>query len=380
MHYNVFHKYSNFIIIIIISSLFIINNLLSEDLYPVVKKNRVGYINRNGAIIIKPKFETSFQKAYILYQGKYYPFYQLPENAYFSEGKATFRQNWKILFIKFGYDFGVIDTLGNIVIPKKDIEFGTFHCNRSKITFFQNNLKSKNFKVEIQAFIDISGNKIDIESGNYSFVSDFSECLAIVMKDSKYTFIDTTGNVVFNTWFDDVSPFHNGTAAVKIDSLWGVIDKSGNLIIPPKYLRIWSKSDGFFRVFDGKNYSYINDNELNIFKNSYIVAEDFRQGFAAVKFGEFDYGFIDTLGNIAFKFDNCNGIGSFNSGLARVQIGEKWGYINTKGDFLIKPQYDYAIDFRDGFALVWLGKNVFIINTDGKQIWEYNFQERNEKN
>jgi len=41
-----------------------------------------------------------------------------------------------------------------------------------------------------------------------------------------------------------------------------------------------------------------------------------------VKFGEFDYGFIDTLGNIAFKFDNCNGIGSFNSGLARVQIGE----------------------------------------------------------
>jgi len=371
-----FHKYSTFITIIIISFLFIDNNVHSENLYPIVKKNLVGYINHSGEIVIKPKYETSFQKSYYSYDGKYYPFYDFPENAFFSEGKAVFRQSWKILFVKFGYDFGVIDTLGNILIPKGDIEFGPFHCNRSKITLYQNNTIPERFKTEIQTFVDICGNNINVKGGNYSYMSDFSECLAIVMKDNKYTFIDTVGNVVFNTWFDDVSPFNNGTAAVKIDSLWGVIDKSCNLIIPPKYLRIWSKSNGFFRVYDGKNYSFINDKEINIFKNSFIVAEDFSQGYAAVKLDEFNYAFIDTLGNIAFKFEKCNGVSSFNNGLARVQIGDKWGYINLKGEFAIKPQYDFAIDFRDGFALVWLGKNVFIINTDGKQIWQYTFEDK----
>lgn len=39
----------------------------------------------------------------------------------------------------------------------------------------------------------------------------------------------------------------------------------------------------------------------------------------------------------AFKFVN---------GLARVRVDGLWGYINAKGEWVIKPQYNNAKDFR----------------------------------
>jgi len=42
----------------------------------------------------------------------------------------------------------------------------------------------------------------------------------------------------------------------------------------------------------------------------------------------------------------------FSEGLAPVQVEEKWGYINQKGEIVIKPQFDAAFAFRDGLAHV----------------------------
>ncbi|MCE5305915.1 WG repeat-containing protein [bacterium] len=348
---------------------FTVYNVHSENLYPIVQKNRVGYINREGKIIIRPKLETKFKKSYYKYEGKFFPFYDLPINAYFSEGKAVYRKSWRVLFIKFGYEFGVIDTLNKILIEPQEAEFGQFHNNLSKVKTIR---KPFEFSIEGYSFADLSGN---IKSDQlFTYVSDYSDGSAIVLIDNKYNYIDTLGNIMFDFNFEDVSLFQNGLAAVRIDSLWGIIDKSGKFVIPPKYLQIWNKSNGFYRIYDGKNYSFINESETNIFKKSFFSANDFSEGYAAVKFSELEYGFIDTLGQAAFNLNKCNGVGNFQNGLARVQIDSKWGYINLKGEFVIKPIYDYAINFTDGFALVWQGENVFIINTDGKHIWEYNFR------
>jgi len=42
----------------------------------------------------------------------------------------------------------------------------------------------------------------------------------------------------------------------------------------------------------------------------------------------------------------------FNEGLAKVMIGQEWGYINTSGEVVIEPQYLYAEDFDEGVARV----------------------------
>ncbi|MBV7272064.1 WG repeat-containing protein [Clostridium sp. PL3] len=49
--------------------------------------------------------------------------------------------------------------------------------------------------------------------------------------------------------------------------------------------------------------------------------------------------------------------------------GEKWGFIDNKGNFVIKPSFDYAYDFQDnGLAIVGINNTFGIINTFGNYV------------
>ena len=49
---------------------------------------------------------------------------------------------------------------------------------------------------------------------------------------------------------------------------------------------------------------------------------------------------------------------SFTQGRARVKLGDKWGYIDKTGTFVINPQLDEAEPFSAGIALVRLKQNI----------------------
>ncbi len=49
-------------------------------------------------------------------------------------------------------------------------------------------------------------------------------------------------------------------------------------------------------------------------------------------------GFIDVNGNIVIK-PQFDAVGEFSEGLAPVLIGDKWGYINQKGEVVIAPRW-----------------------------------------
>jgi hypothetical protein len=52
-------------------------------------------------------------------------------------------------------------------------------------------------------------------------------------------------------------------------------------------------------------------------------------------------------------------LGSFNEGLAAVQVGDyetgKRGFVDKRGKFVINPQFDYAFAFSEGLAAVRVG-------------------------
>jgi uncharacterized lipoprotein YddW (UPF0748 family) len=58
---------------------------------------------------------------------------------------------------------------------------------------------------------------------------------------------------------------------------------------------------------------------------------------------------------------------AFSEGLARVKIGEKWGYIDKTGKQVIQPQLDEANSFSEGHALVrtYSLKKTFINSQEG---------------
>ncbi|ERI91582.1 hypothetical protein HMPREF1982_03091 [Clostridiales bacterium oral taxon 876 str. F0540] len=63
----------------------------------------------------------------------------------------------------------------------------------------------------------------------------------------------------------------------------------------------------------------------------------------------------------------------------RTVKGTKWGFINNKGDFIIKPKYDNAYDFQDnGLAVVEVNRLNGLINTKGNFVVEPKYDDINQ--
>ena len=45
----------------------------------------------------------------------------------------------------------------------------------------------------------------------------------------------------------------------------------------------------------------------------------------------------------------------------------KWGFLSATGKVVIGPKFDAAGDFGEGFASVWSGKRLLLINSAGKE-------------
>ena len=65
----------------------------------------------------------------------------------------------------------------------------------------------------------------------------------------------------------------------------------------------------------------------------------------------------------------------FSEGLAAARTNGCYGYINAKGQFVIKPIYDYATTFKNGQALVYVNGKSFYINKKGKSIFKSKYQD-----
>jgi len=197
---------------------------------------------------------------------------------------------------------------------------------------------------------------------------------------------------------------------------WGFIDKSGQIVIPPRYAWAGGFSENRALVSDGINYGYIDGEgrlvigmSFSLFQTlhtsglmqsrTYLAFSDglapfrsnglygfidphgkpvippkfkavrgFSEGLAAVGEGWFLSGrgefvldgpcrYIDRTGRVVI--DSPPGLAwpqDFAGGLARVAItGEKHnrlGYLNKNGELAIRTDYDFGGDFSDGLASV----------------------------
>lgn len=94
------------------------------------------------------------------------------------------------------------------------------------------------------------------------------------------------------------------------------------------------------------------------------------------------YGYMDNVERVTIIEPNYDYIGSFDGGLARVNIKNKWGYINEQGEVAIDTVYEFARDFHDGFAAVKI-KSIFgtrwgYINKEGEIVITPKYDEAGE--
>ena len=168
--------------------------------------------------------------------------------------------------------------------------------------------------------------------------------------------------------------FHEGLAAVKQDDRWGYIDYLGRVAVPfvHRVPEAGDFSEGF--AFVGDHYidttgtpafTIIDEDTDERIEKFFTNGLPFSQGLAAVQSGG-QWGFIDLAGNyvIVPMFMRA---GSFSENLAPVMANDGlWGYIDMRGNYVIEPKFLRAGEFHEGLALVNIKGRWGYINKEGK--------------
>ena len=133
-----------------------------------------------------------------------------------------------------------------------------------------------------------------------------------------------------------------------------------------------------FGVVKGKFFTVGEDAPLSfewLVEPKYDGGSDFQDGVAWVSMRGEDlsnqYTLIDRQGKILKENFEARGIARYTDRRAlfttekRGDIRERWGYLNTSGDVVIPPQYDWGTPFSSGMAAVCKGDRWGFIDLEG---------------
>ncbi len=340
--------------ILVLLGILILGRSLNAQIYPFKKDGLWGYIDTTGKEVIAPAFKIAgfFNEGFAYAQiGDAIGFIDIT-------GKEVIKAKYPAAYSFYdGYssvledeDWGVINTQGEMVIEPKFAGPLVFHHGLAKI-------KLERGLFSTYGFINTKGDTAIYPS--YEKLSDFSDGVCMASIDGrKYGYIDTKGEWVIQPTLDlgalfkingeyDFSDknFSNGYIAVSKDEKYGLMDKTGKIVLVHKF------------DFIGK----------------------YAEGLAPAKKDSL-YGYIDIKGNWVIK-PKYNGAEAFHNGLAAVSKGpyleEKWGFVDHSGKVIIPltiyENYDAykPMEFFKGVVACYYEKDVFVyINREGRVIWK----------
>src|SRR5690606_25445558 len=165
--------------------------------------------------------------------------------------------------------------------------------------------------------------------------------LAFIRKDNKVGLIDVSGNVVLPPTYEIIKDFYGNNARVRNNGLWGVIDKTGKIVVPVEYDDIgelesnkitWAKKGLDFGILNGTTFTVMEGVEkIWDFGGSELTY--------AKKGGML--GFINTQGNWVIE-PKLLKVLAFKNWLDPVFINVKCGYVITSGEMTITASYHEA--------------------------------------
>lgn len=270
-------------------------NKISAGLLPVMRNSHVGYLNMQGREVIPVMYDALNDG-----QGWARPV---------SEGRIVVKQ---------GGHYGVIDTANRTVVPFSaaisdidDYRGGMARLRKNKAISWldkegniknantQNaNVKKDNVKKDNGKSND--GKSNDGKSAKNSRVNDRPAAsksavnpsdranstqkksasipvnrfttLQPRQQDGRWGFVDDNNVTMITYSFDEVRPFSEGLAGVRIDAEWGFINLGGELVIPFSF-KDFDGSNGFNGFTDSDNKSLSLDSRYKD-KPSFVFVED----------------------------------------------------------------------------------------------------------
>jgi hypothetical protein len=228
-------------------------------------------------------------------------------------------------------------------------------------------------------------------SPKYDQVYLYTEGLAAVKKKGKWGYIDINGKEVIPPQYEAVKPFYKGHAVVekqiKSEQV-GVIDSMGKVVLPLKYASVSNINDhNLFEVSLSKG--ILNEQVKHIgfvdIKGKEVIApHKYKNGLRDIQANGIGW-LCQQKGEEAYEcrvFNIINETASkevyhsafkFHEGLAAVTIGNKYGFVNQKGELVIDALFDEESIFSEGKAAVAIDDEYIVIDTTGSKIYDQTF-------
>lgn len=317
-------------------------------LYPISKavddEIKWGYIDRNGNVVIKPKFKYA----------------------------EDFQDNGLAVVQGENEKYGLINTLGHYVL-EPSYEFLQEYKEGRLVASWQGNSRIIDEKGQIVA---------ELEKTN---MRAFSEGLAVYWKqvDSKsvYGYVDYTGKTVLEAKYEWADDFKKGEALVRKDNgVYSIIDKTGYEKGSFSYSSVSALNDGMLVYKDKSNSSgYIDKMGAIVIPAKFSEAQKFEDGFAIVSMNKdfpWKYGVINKKGDFIIKPEYSSiiylGEGLFGIGKSENETDYphdyKYALMNNKGVPISEYVFNNISMFKDGHAQVTKEGEMYFIDTNGAMI------------
>lgn len=249
--------------------------------------------------------------------------------------------------------WGYVNASGKKIIPNEYMKAGYFSGELAPVVGADGSAY----------YIDGTGNKkkVIVNIPDVKELGLLSNGIFPLFNGNTWGFYNGNEELLFGG-YTEVSALGNGAAAVKQAEKWMLINAEGNRISDKTYdgavmdeKRIVCRNGRIF-VYNN-DCCYMLDSSGNVIGKKFEDARIFNdETYAAVKI-DGKWGFIDKNGEVKIKpqFEDAR---SFSNGFAAVKSNGKWGFINGKGTLVIEFRFDGAKDFTSsGSVFVLQGEN-----------------------
>lgn len=362
---------------LLLLSLGFVQSLKAQDephLYPILKEDKLGFIDVNGIEIVRPQFDRDACSLRMLPQ--------------FREGLAR---------VVSGGGLGYIDRTGKLlfVLAPQSVDpvqslLGDARAFREGIAVARRTGNSASRTPDELVWFDRNGRVVFAKDGD-QLPTEFHEGLLRLSQGQYWGYVDHKFQWVIRPQFQSAEDFSEGLALVRIvtgsQTDWAYIDKTGAIIFKGEgqYLTASSFSDGLARInvvatsgpkaheswFEFVDHTGHVVIRPNLQSASFFFSEGF--AFGCTDCAERRMAIIDKHGKQVTPSEFDAFISSeFHERRAAIRKGNVFGYIDPAGLWVIPPQFDEAYNFSNGLALVvWREKHEWAyIDRNGRTVWK----------
>ncbi len=192
-----------------------------------------------------------------------------------------------------------------------------------------------------RGYIDKNGKVIASPANDRVFSA--GEKGILLSKDGHYGWVNREGTYIAHTIYTGLLPDEeDGVLLAKDESKkWGLLSmEDGHKLLPFSYKEIRSLGSGYFGYKEEDKWGIAGKDGSRLTAPLYLAVSKAGEGLLPVKTKN-GWRFLTPAGHEAFPHDDTfSDVTPFSSGLAGVKVKGKWGFIDKKGTYVMRPAYE----------------------------------------